>query len=170
MTDEILAAAGLKRALWEEGPSPIHYLTRGGPDPTLVCLHGLGDSSLTFPEFAGTDPLRRYRVVAPDCPGFGRSPRFEPAAWSLRGLAQSVLTLLDALDVGGFVILGHSLGGAVAVHLARLAPFRCAGILSLEGNLTLAAMRHGGTRWRLVSFRRARPGNRENSATWRAFP
>ncbi len=138
MTEDILARTGLRKAEWNEGPAPVRYLTRGGAEPTLVCLHGLGDSSRTFPEFVATPPLRGQRILAPDCPGFGLSPRQESAAMSLRGLARSVLDLLDGLDVGGFVVLGHSLGGAVAVHLARLAPYRCAGIINLEGNLTRA--------------------------------
>ena len=44
--------------------------------------------------------------------------------------------MLDALKIDRFVVLGHSLGGAVGVHLAESAPERCLGILSLEGNLT----------------------------------
>ena len=136
--NDVAAAAGLKPAVWEEGPTPIHYLHRIGHQPTLVCLHGLGDSSRTFPEFLANPALRNRAVLAPDAPGFGRSPRRSEASLSLWGQARAILELLDALGVEAFVIVGHSLGGAVGVHLAGLASYRCAGFVNLEGNLTLA--------------------------------
>jgi pimeloyl-ACP methyl ester carboxylesterase len=137
---EILTRAGLEMGIWE-GPSPVHYSYRSGQGPAIVGLHGLGDSSLTYPEFLTTEPIRDHAVVLPDIPGFGMSPLPpDPPQESsaLRGQALSVLELLDALSVDRFVALGHSMGGAVAIHLATLAPNRCMGILNLEGNLTFS--------------------------------
>ena len=98
--------------------SPIYFYRRHGRDPVLLCLHGLGDSSLTFPEFLKTDALSPFSVVAPDIPGFGQSPRRETSTKTLAGQTEAALELMDALEIPQFVVLGHSMGGAVAVHLA----------------------------------------------------
>jgi len=51
----------------------LHYADFGGEGPTLVLVHGLGGSYSTWLA-VGTSLARRGRVVAPDLPGFGRSP------------------------------------------------------------------------------------------------
>ncbi len=134
--EAILAGAGLSSGTWEGGASPVHYAARAGREPTLLCLHGLGDSHLTFPEFLSVPDLRPFGALAPDVPGFGRSPRHPGTDRALAGQAALALALADALGIRRFVVVGHSMGGAVAVHLAETAPNRCLGILSLEGNLT----------------------------------
>ncbi len=121
-----------------EGPTPVHYLRRRGRGPALLCLHGLGDSGLTYPEFVATEALSECEVVIPDIPGFGVSPRREEATRTLQGQAEVALALLDACGDDRFLVVGHSMGGAVAIHLAEMAPERCLGILNLEGNLTFS--------------------------------
>ena len=68
------------------------------------------------------------RTIAPDLPGFGASDR-RVADYSARSHADSTLKLLDRLEVERFHVLGFSMGGAVALHLAQTAPDRVASVV-----------------------------------------
>lgn len=100
----------------------VTYRT-AGEGPPLVLLHGITSSSETWaPVF---DRLaRRYRVVAPDLLGHGESakPRgdYSPGAY-----ASGVRDLLAALGHDHVTIVGHSMGGGVAMQFAYMFPERC---------------------------------------------
>ena len=70
-------------------------------------------------------------TIAPDLPGFGASDH-RVADYSSRGHADSTLKLLDRLAVDQFHVLGFSMGGAVALHLADRAPDRVASVILLS--------------------------------------
>ena len=72
-----------------------------------------------------------HRCLAPDLRGFDRSPA-PPGGWTVAGAADDVETLLDASGVGAFILVGHSMGGKIALALAAR---RLAG---LKGLLLLA--------------------------------
>lgn len=77
-----------------------------------------------------------WRVVSPSLPGFAGS---QPLPWnqlSARALAGSVATLLDHLGVDRAVLLGHSMGGAVAVAFADAFPDRTLGVIYRDGAAT----------------------------------
>lgn len=66
-----------------------------------------------------------WRVVAVEPPGQGWSDKPEdPRAYTLEGLARSILRILDGLDIRSAPIIGQSLGGGIALQLARDAPAR----------------------------------------------
>ena len=65
----------------------------------------------------------RYRVITPDLRGHGQSPA-PPGIYEMELLARDVLALLDALLIEKAVILGHSMGGYVALAAWKLAPER----------------------------------------------
>src|ERR1700755_2490474 len=98
-----------------------------GREPgTVVVLHGLLDSS------EGWDALSRAldcRVVAFDLPGFGGSDR--AAKDSITGYAEDVARGLEMLGVERCVLVGHSLGGAVAPAVAELMPASVATLVLL---------------------------------------
>lgn len=98
--------------------------------PPLLCVHGAGMSSALF-----IDTLRRFapgrRVLAPDLPGHGQSESSAPP--SLARYRDTLLALCDALAVPRVVLLGHSLGAAIALSLAASAPQRVAGLVLLNG-------------------------------------
>ena len=85
-----------------------------------------GDNRQTVRIVMSTANARR--TIAPDLPGFGASDH-RVTDYSTRGHADSTLKLLDRLEVERFHVLGFSMGGAVALHLADQAPDRVASIV-----------------------------------------
>jgi pimeloyl-ACP methyl ester carboxylesterase len=94
----------------------LHYIERG-QGPPIMLIHGLGASTYTW-RYAIDDLAREFRVVALDLLGFGHSQRVADADYSLSGHARRVAVLMDRLGIGRATIVGHSLGGLVALHLA----------------------------------------------------
>jgi pimeloyl-ACP methyl ester carboxylesterase len=92
----------------------------GGEGPPLVLLHGLGGAASNWIELA---PLLagRFRLLIPDLPGHGRSGALR-AAQSFDPLAECVATLLQREELPSAAIVGHSLGGTIALRLAALHP------------------------------------------------
>jgi pimeloyl-ACP methyl ester carboxylesterase len=98
------------------------YYRRAGRGRPLILLHGWGGSSSLWQE-----TLHRladgHDVIAPDLPGFGQSaPMSGPL--SIERLADWVLAFADRLGLATFDLNGHSLSGAVAVHVAARRPRR----------------------------------------------
>lgn len=99
----------------------MHYVDAGS-GPPLVLLHGLGGSGddweFQVPHFAAS-----WRVLAPDLRGFGRSGAGRRRS-SVTRFAADVLAFLDAVGVGNCCLVGHSMGGAVALQFALSHPGR----------------------------------------------
>lgn len=108
------------------GPLTLRVV-RAGQGPAVVLVHGYGESLISWrPVF---DELSLDAdVIALDLPGFGVSSK--PASgYTADSLASVVLALLDELGVGRAVIVGHSLGGAVATAAAIRDPGRVTGLV-----------------------------------------
>lgn len=88
-----------------------------GTGEVLLLVHGMGGSSTTW---SGVIPLlaKKYRVIAPDLLGHGESdkPRGD---YSVGAFAVLLRDLLDALDVPRVTVVGHSLGGGIAMQFAH---------------------------------------------------
>jgi pimeloyl-ACP methyl ester carboxylesterase len=113
------------RVGWAGTPAgAIRFAVRGPEDAQpLLLLHGLGDSLAGWAQVVG--PLsRRYRVHLIDLPGHGLSHR--PPDWRLSTLAESVAHY--ARDLREPVLVGHSLGGWLALRLALAQAIRPARI------------------------------------------
>jgi pimeloyl-ACP methyl ester carboxylesterase len=90
----------------------------GSGPPQVLALHGWGRSHADFDRtLAGLD------AIALDFPGFGASPP-PPAAWGAGEYAAAVVPVIDECFDAPPLVLGHSLGGRVAVHLAAAYPDR----------------------------------------------
>jgi pimeloyl-[acyl-carrier protein] methyl ester esterase len=90
-----------------------------GKGTPLVMLHGWSMSSAVFSEVALL-LADHYRLLCPDIPGHGGSDSISNC--SLDGFAQSILEWLRYLDLDQFQLLGWSLGGQIAIHIATHNP------------------------------------------------
>jgi 3-oxoadipate enol-lactonase len=106
----------------------ISYRDLGeGPGDPLVMLHAFPLNGKMFePQMLAFSGERR--VVAPDYPGFGRSPR-TPAQPDVRYYAEGIRDLLDRLHLDRVVLGGVSMGGYVAFECMRLFPERISGLV-----------------------------------------
>jgi len=108
------------------GMMSYRELGEGAGDP-VVLLHAFPLNGRMFePQIEALSAGRR--VVAPDYPGFGRSPR-TPAQPDVRYYAEAVRRLLDRLGLERVVLGGVSMGGYVAFGCLRLFPERISGLI-----------------------------------------
>jgi 3-oxoadipate enol-lactonase len=97
------------------------------PGDPVVLLHAFPlDSRMFEPQAEALADLRR--LITPDYPGFGRSPR-TPAQPDVRYYAEGVRRLLDRLGLERIVLGGVSMGGYVAFECLRLFPERVSGLI-----------------------------------------
>jgi pimeloyl-ACP methyl ester carboxylesterase len=87
--------------------------------PALVLIHGLFTSHRSFEDLVEA-LAPRFHVIAPDLPGFGESEKPSPARYpyGVEAHAESIADLIAAFGVGRASVLGHAMGGAVALTLA----------------------------------------------------
>ncbi|MGQ9687550.1 MAG: alpha/beta fold hydrolase [Desulfobaccales bacterium] len=94
------------------------YVAEAGQGFPLVLLHGLGASSFSWRENIG--PLSwRHRLLAPDLPGHGRTPAAAVPDFRLETLSGEIVRLLNRRGVDRAALVGNSLGGSLALLLAR---------------------------------------------------
>lgn len=96
--------------------------------PLVVLLHGLASDSDTFDRVLLPLGERGLRAVALDLPGHGHSGP-SPAGYALSDFSAALLALVDDLDAGPVTLVGHSLGGAIAMTFAQDHPDRVAGLV-----------------------------------------
>ncbi|MFH8937680.1 alpha/beta fold hydrolase [Streptomyces griseosporeus] len=94
-----------------------------GKGRAILLIHGIGDSSDTWRDVM-PGLARSYRVIAPDLLGHGASDK-PRADYSLPAYANGMRDLLGVLGVERVTLVGHSLGGAVAMQFAYQFPERC---------------------------------------------
>ncbi|MDQ8036000.1 MAG: alpha/beta fold hydrolase [Pedobacter sp.] len=131
--DEILqgqeAVAGLKRHEAVIDGQKIFYLDNenksGRP---LLLIHGFGDSSMTWVQFARRFKHENVRIIAPDLLGFGQSPKPVDADYRFSAQAKRMFALMQQLGVEKFHVAGNSMGGGIAGEMAATQPQK---ILSL---------------------------------------
>jgi pimeloyl-ACP methyl ester carboxylesterase len=107
-----------------------------GREPVCLYLHGLGSaSSADFPHIARHPQLASYRALLIDLLGYGFSD--QPAAFShtLAAHAEIIARLLDHLGLRQCHVIGHSMGGSIAIALAGARPDLVSGLVVAECNL-----------------------------------
>lgn len=112
----------------------LHLHTFGDGRPALA-LHGVTGHGARWRVLA--DALPELRIHGVDLRGHGRSPWTPP--WGLEQHVADVVGTLDALGLDRVPVIGHSYGGAIALHLARLAPERVERLVLLDPALGLDA-------------------------------
>ncbi len=135
----------------KEGFPEREGLSKGeGSSTPLILIHGAGGSHLHYPP-----ELRRmngFKVAALDLPGHGKSEGV--GKQNIDDYVKNILAFLDALNLPAAVIIGHSMGSAIALQLALNAPNRVLGLVLLGS----------GSRLRVA------PSILENTATEATFP
>ena len=107
-------------------PDPLHCLDVGSGRPVFL-LHAFPLSHTMWQQQVhALGP--RYRLIAPDAFGFGKTPP-TPTAWSLADLASAVIAAADSLGLTSFTVVGLSMGGYAAFELWRQAPDRIDGLV-----------------------------------------
>src|SRR4051794_874305 len=124
-----------------EGELQRVYVESAGSGIPLLCLHTAGADSRQF-RYLLEDPelTARFRVVAFDMPWHGRSD--PPTDWRTRRYAlttatyaATILAVADALELARPVLLGCSMGGAIALYMASTYGERWSAVCALEGGL-----------------------------------
>ncbi|MBI3932675.1 MAG: alpha/beta fold hydrolase [Acidobacteria bacterium] len=123
-----MAAAGLTPRHESVAGLRVRYV-RKGAGPAVVLLHGFGASLYTWKDLIPA-LAPRHDVVALDFPGFGGSQAPPDLAWDL--YPRVVLGLMDRLGVPRAALVGHSMGGAVAVMTAAQQPERVERLVLLD--------------------------------------
>lgn len=105
----------------------VRSVRAGRGDTTLLLLHGYGESLTTWR--AVFDRLAsKTRVIAIDLPGFGVSAKPD-VPYSLPAMTERLSSFLDQWTPGPVVVIGHSMGGAIAASLALARPDRVVGLI-----------------------------------------
>ena len=120
-----LLLSGVRERFVEAEGLTVRYLEAGPAgeavdERPLILVHGLGggaeDWACVIKALA-----RRRRVLAPDLPGFSKTPA-PPEGMSFSALARYLAGFMDSLGVKRVSVAGNSLGGAVAIRLAAQRP------------------------------------------------
>lgn len=131
-----------------DGAASLDVLTWGDGPRRILLLHGISSSAAGWWRLAGDLAERDWSVVAPDLRGHGSSPAGDDYRFAAH--ADDVL----ALGTGWDVVLGHSLGGAVAVVAATAEPEWTGGLILQDPGLMLVdRARDEVTEWLLDAYR-----------------
>jgi abhydrolase domain-containing protein 6 len=127
--------SGLKRRVVQVGDHRVVYSEGGHGEPVVpskpgfglmgwepvVLLHGFGASADSWNRFA-RPLMKRYRVIAPDLPGWGASTRVETASYGYPAQVERLHQFLSLLKLGRVHLIGHSMGGFIASAYAARYP------------------------------------------------
>jgi pimeloyl-ACP methyl ester carboxylesterase len=113
----------------ENTPSDLAFERTGRGQPLLL-LHGFLEDGRIWADLARN--LKQTRdIIVPDLPGHGRSPVLHEVH-SMELMADSVVAVLDKLQLERVTVIGHSMGGYVALAMAERWPERLSGLVLLN--------------------------------------
>ena len=116
----------------------VHYQTKG-TGPQVVLIHGITSCLAQWFTTIMPDLARDHCVTAYDLRGHGLTD-LTPNGYESGKMAEDLKALLDHLGIQKCFLVGHSYGGAIALHFALLHPERVQGIVVLDTGL--ACLRH----------------------------
>lgn len=149
--------------------SYLDYGTAGRP--TMLCVHG-GAAHAHWYDFIAPGFTSDYHVISIDLRGHGDSDWADPPSYSYHDYAADLNIAIEKLDLRDFVLIGHSMGGAVSLLYAAIYPGRVKSLIVIDSSINLspdriAKMRDVGarpgnsfaTKEELVSRYKLRPGD-----------
>jgi pimeloyl-ACP methyl ester carboxylesterase len=113
-------SAGFRRKTVQVGDHRIAY-SEGGKGEPVVLIHGFGASSDNWNRMAGR-LTKKFRVIAPDMPGWGQSTRTDSASYAYPQQVERLHQFLGALGLKRFHLMGHSMGGFISSAYAARYP------------------------------------------------
>jgi len=129
-------------------PVTLHDDPRG-EGPAIVILHGLFGCGNNWGRYI-RNLAAHWRVHAPDLRNHGQSPEAEPMTYE--AMAEDVIALLNRAGHDRAVIIGHSMGGKVAMTLALNHPGRVAGLVIVDIAPITYGHEHGALIWAMQSL------------------
>ncbi len=126
----------MRQAVFDSAGSSVRWTETPGAEPARVYVHGLGAASAVYHAHVAARPeLVGRRSLFVDLPGHGISDRPEDFGYTLEEHADALAAALDAAGVCGAELVGHSMGGSVAVVLAHRRPDLVSRLVLTEANL-----------------------------------
>lgn len=111
----------------------LHYVDWGNPDkPLLLLIHGGRDHCRNW-DWVAQQLRHDFHIIAPDLRGHGDSQWSIGGAYAMIDYTLDVAQLLSALQVFPVTIIGHSLGGSIALQYTGVYPDRVAKVVAIEG-------------------------------------
>ena len=111
----------------------LHYLDWGNSAaPVLILVHGGFDHGRSW-DWTARALAKDYHVIAPDLRGHGDSAWSPDGSYMMANYLYDLAQLVDLLDRPPVTIVGHSLGGSIALRYAGLFPDKVQRIVALEG-------------------------------------
>jgi pimeloyl-ACP methyl ester carboxylesterase len=151
---------GFLAATSEPGPGRLRLHTvetrlgpvsavEAGEGPPVVMLHGLGATKAEFlPTIEALSGS--HRLIAIDLPGFGDSAKPFPAAYDAAFFSSWVESVLDELEIERAHVLGHSMGGRVAIEFGLRNPDRTQGLVLMTPSMAWLSDRKWAAYLKLV--------------------
>lgn len=123
-------SADLSTQSVQVGNTKWTYYT-GGDGPTIVLLHGYASNRKIWIKVA--KPLtRNFHVVIPDLPGWGDSTRISGADYGIQAQSKRLAAFLHTFNLDHVMLVGHSMGGAIAGYYASAHPDRVASLVLMD--------------------------------------
>jgi pimeloyl-ACP methyl ester carboxylesterase len=111
----------------------LHYLERDGNSPPLVLLPGLTANAHSFDGVVAAGLSPRFRTIAVDFRGRGRSDKPE-SGYSMADYSADIVALIDYLALENVVIVGHSFGALIGLILAAQHPARIEKLVIIDSS------------------------------------
>ena len=125
----------LLEIIYQQQSFQIEYFVRPGKEKTILFIHGLGCSKNDFSAALNIDELQEHTIAAFDFPGCGNSSYPEHLSLGMDDLVEITKLIVEKLSLERFVVLGHSMGGLVALLYCLKYKEQVIGFINVEGNL-----------------------------------
>lgn len=119
--EEFVLAGGIK----------THFVSRGAGRP-IVFIHGFGSCTYTWRRNLDAIAAKGFRAVAVDVKGFGLSAKPKDGQYHIASYTAHLLSFLDAMGLDRPILVGNSMGGAIAARSALLRPDRVGGVVLVD--------------------------------------
>ncbi len=111
----------------------LHFVDWGNEGaPPLLLIHGGRDHARNW-DWVAHDLRRQYHVIAPDLRGHGDSAWAFGGMYAMVDFVLDIAQLLEGLQLFPITIVGHSLGGAIALQYTAVYPERVQRVVAIEG-------------------------------------